>query len=277
MTESKRILVVEGVEAERTLLSSYLQQQGHRVFLAKDGRDGINKARLIKPDLVLMSLMIPEIDGYAACKILTEDAETQGVPVVLLSSHTSTEKKVRGLQAGAIDYISKPFDFDELRLRLSIYLNRYSKTSAPHKPLPEKKSNGGEGSEFKNEKCDDESLDGYCDKPKDNIDTLLFYSARVILLKDLSVSPGLAQLARMVGTSSKKLNGAFKNYIGMTVFEYLREERMKEAAKLLRNTGCSVSDVGERVGFSSGANFSTAFTKRFGIPPAKYRSEHVYL
>lgn len=261
---SKSILVVEDVEAERTLISAYLRQQGYRLFHAHDGLDGVHKARLLVPDLILMDVDMPVCNGYDACRILSQDIKTRSVPVIFLSAYSAPEQRVEGLLVGGVDFISKPFNFDEVRLRLAIHLNRPPVQGAECGEVALEDSAGvtgatsGEGSEV---------ADAY------SVDTILFYSARVHLLSALSVTPDLAELAHLVGTNSKRLNAAFRNCVGVTVFEYLREERMKEARRLLQNTQYSIGEIASRIGFSSGANFSTAFSARFGSSPARFRRE----
>lgn len=262
MPARKNILVVEDVEAERTLISTYLRQQGYRLFHAHDGLDGIHKARLLIPDLILMDVDMPRCNGYDACKILTQDIRTRAVPIIFLSAHSAPEQRVEGLLAGGVDFISKPFNFDEVRLRLAVHLNR--------PPIQDASPNGDS---LRDSVSEEDGVNENGAHVASSLDTILFYSARVHLLSALSVTPDMAELAHLVGTNSKRLNAAFRNHVGATVFEYLREERMKEARQLLRNTGYSVGEIARRVGFSSGANFSTAFSARFGSSPARFRDQ----
>ncbi|TVQ74498.1 MAG: DNA-binding response regulator [Chromatiaceae bacterium] len=260
----KKILVVDDVEAERMLISTYLQGQGCRVYLAADGIDAIHKARLLIPDLILMDFDMPRCDGVGACKVLTQDPKTVGVPVIFLSAFATPEDRVKGLLAGAVDYIGKPFDFDEVRLRLAVHLrvrdeqpsgSAIVNITTTHPDI--------DGSEFHGEA-----------EPKkgvSHLDGILFHSARIHLLKSLDQAPSLQELASMVGTNSKRLNAAFRACAGVTVYEYLREERMQEARQLLLSTQYSLSDVACRVGFTSGANFATAFKVRFGTSPSRFR------
>ena len=85
------------------------------------------------------------------------------------------------------------------------------------------------------------------------------------------------ELAEAVGTNSKRLNEAFRQCVGVTVFEYLREERMKEACVLLSGTGLPIQAIALEVGFTSGANFSTAFRERYGLSPSQFRQSRLDL
>ncbi|UTD56602.1 response regulator transcription factor [Halomonas sp. MS1] len=250
----KKILVVDDAEADRMLISSYLLHQGCRVFHAQDGIDGIHKARLLLPDLILMDVEMPECDGYAACKVLANDPFTENVPVIFLSAYSEPEKRVQGLLVGAVDYIHKPYLFDEVKLRMAIHLrNRVPQKASAYNDL------------------DEVGLDSEQANPINNI---LYHSARVHLLNSLSDAPSLQELARLVGTNAKRLNAAFKEMVGMTVYEYLREIRMNEARELLSNTHLSVSAIAAHVGFSSSANFSTAFKEKFGTSPMKFKNQY---
>ncbi|TDB04978.1 response regulator transcription factor [Halomonas marinisediminis] len=249
----KKILVVDDAEADRLLISTFLRQLGCRVFYANDGVDGVHKARLIRPDAVLMDLSMPNCNGYDACKLLAEDPRTKHTPVLFLSGYATPEDKVKGLMSGAVDYIAKPFHFDEVKLRLSVHL----------------KSGGDNIGHTINDE-DDCIVHA---RKESSLDEILFRSAQVYLLKDLNEDPGLHELAQQVGTNAKQLNHSFRACVGMTVYEYLREERMKEARKLLVSTAISVSEIAETVGFSSVGTFSTAFKERFGTSPTRFRKQ----
>lgn len=256
MLTGKRVLVIDDAEAERMLISTYLQTQGCRLYHAQNGEDGIQKARLLGPDLILMDAEMPRCDGFAACRVLSEDPATAHVPIIFLSAYAEPEQRVRGLLAGAVDYIGKPFDFDEVRLRLSVHLRQRPEPTAP----PPVHGDPGAG----------ESHDA-------NLHGLLFQGARVHLLKSLREPPGVHELAELIGTNAKRLNEAFRHCAGVTISEYLREERMKEASRLLRHTDASITEIAESIGFGSGANFSTAFKTRFGLTPKHYRHQRTDL
>lgn len=254
---NKKILVVDDAEPDRMLISSYLQQRGCRMYHAIDGLDGIHKAKLLIPDLILMDLDMPQCNGYSACRILTEEAETAGIPIVFLSAYSETEQRIQGFLSGGVDFIGKPYNFDEVKLRMAVHL---------------KQDVCSHNVQYDN--IDFYSED-YGDKPSDHVDSIIFNSARVYLVRSLKKPPNLQELAKLVGTNSKRLNLAFKKCAGVTVYEYLREERMVEARKLLFNTHLTISEVSEKIGFSSNANFSTAFKERFGMPPSKFRSRQL--
>lgn len=242
----KRVLIVDDEEADRMLLSAYLTRQGCQIFYAQNGMQGIERARLLLPYIILMDYDMPGCNGVDACKVITQDPRTQHIPVIFISGMTASAQRVRGLLAGAVDYINKPFDFNEVKLRLVIHLNK-SSTASPLAPATTGKA---------------------------SLQSIQFHNARTHLLQCLADTPSMKELEKLTGTNSKHLNAAFKKYAGVTVYEYLREERMKEAHALLLKTQLTVQDIAGEVGFTDSANFSTAFKKRFGASPREFRQQH---
>jgi CheY-like chemotaxis protein len=105
-----RILLVEDNELNRDMLRRRLSHRGYDVILAANGRQGIDMARSQKPDIVLMDLSLPEIDGWQAARILKSDAVTRGIPLVALTAHAMLGDREKALQAGCDDYATKPVD-----------------------------------------------------------------------------------------------------------------------------------------------------------------------
>ncbi|MGA2595235.1 MAG: response regulator [Bryobacteraceae bacterium] len=105
-----RILLVEDNEMNSDMLQKRLRHRGFEVLLAADGRQGVDMARRERPDLVLMDLSLPEMDGWQATRILKSDAGTCGIPVVALTAHAMVGDRERALEAGCDDYAAKPID-----------------------------------------------------------------------------------------------------------------------------------------------------------------------
>lgn len=246
----KRILIVDDEEADRTLLSTYLARHGCLPLYAYDGLDGIEKARVLQPDAILMDASMPRCGGHDACKVVTQDPRTRDIPVIFISALNTPEHRVRGLLAGAVDYIEKPFDFNEVKLRLLIHLRNSSVT-------PKRPDNAEQEPVVAN-----------------NRHLIVFHTTRSHLLKSLHVTPLMKDLEKHSGTNSKHLNMAFRKCAGVTVYEYLREERMREARILLQQTDLAVQDIAPQVGFTDSANFATAFKERFGLTPREFRRAH---
>jgi two-component system cell cycle response regulator len=114
------ILVADDEPINRSLIKRRLEREGYRVFIAENGREAVEMARQSLPDLVILDVMMPEMDGLEACRLIKEDVTTHDLPVIFLSARDETEMKVNGLGLGANDYISKPFKAEELLARVSV-------------------------------------------------------------------------------------------------------------------------------------------------------------
>ena len=124
------VLVVEDDRNIAELLQMYLEKEGYAVTVAYDGGQGIAKYRAIKPDLLLLDVMMPVMDGWSVCKTIRAEAAT---PIIMLTAKGETDDKVAGLKAGADDYITKPFEMKEVLARIEAVLRRSSGVSTETK------------------------------------------------------------------------------------------------------------------------------------------------
>jgi len=115
------VLVVEDDPNIRELLQLYLEKEGYAVTLAADGGQGLEKFRAIQPNLVLLDVMMPVMDGWEVCKAIRAESET---PIIMLTAKGETDDKVTGLKSGADDYVTKPFEMKELLARIEAVLRR---------------------------------------------------------------------------------------------------------------------------------------------------------
>lgn len=118
------ILVVDDEEHIRTLLCFSLEREGFRVVTAGDGEEGLKLARTLRPDLVILDVMLPEKSGLEFCKALRADRELREIPVIMLSARGAEMDRVLGLETGADDYVTKPFSVRELVARVRAHLRR---------------------------------------------------------------------------------------------------------------------------------------------------------
>lgn len=124
----KRILVVDDDPDQVQLLAFNLKRAGYAVGTAGDGVEALKKARSLRPDLVLLDLMLPELDGYAVCEVLRRDPLNRSVPILMITALSGTLAHLAGLEAGATDFMTKPFKVRELLDRVAARLD--------HAPLP---------------------------------------------------------------------------------------------------------------------------------------------
>ena len=125
------VLIVEDDRNIAELLQMYLEKEGYAVTVAADGGQGLAKFRAIKPDLVLLDVMMPVMDGWGVCKAIRAESQT---PVIMLTAKGETDDKVQGLKSGADDYITKPFEMREVLARIEAVLRRTAVA------VPEKKT-----------------------------------------------------------------------------------------------------------------------------------------
>ena len=124
------VLIVEDDRNIQELLQLYLEKEGYAVTVANDGGQGLAKFRSIKPDLVLLDVMMPVMDGWAVCKAIRADSQT---PIIMLTAKGETDDKVTGLKSGADDYVTKPFEMKELLARIEAVLRRTGSAPAEEK------------------------------------------------------------------------------------------------------------------------------------------------
>ena len=129
-----KVLVVEDDESVRDVVRRYLEHDGFEVLLASDGRSGLRAAQQLAPDLVVLDLMLPELDGLTVCKALRGQASPY-LPIIMLTALGDVDDRITGLELGADDYVAKPFSSKELVLRVRSVLRRTASDDEPTTPL----------------------------------------------------------------------------------------------------------------------------------------------
>lgn len=247
--DDAHILVVDDQPDQLRLLIDVLRHAGCRISIAFDGSQAYQRALAIAPDLIVMDVRMPRMDGFAACRLLAATPATRAIPIIFLTAADELHERLEGLNIGAVDYVSKPFEPAEVLARIRVHLSRAGRQPA------DEAGTGGSGSAG---------------------DSALVRAATRHLSQRLSTPPTVEQLARLVGTNEKRLSRAFRDELGQTVFEYVRGERLAVAQHLLSSTPLSIAQIAEEIGFSSAANFATAFKERFGVSPSVYRQERAH-
>jgi DNA-binding response OmpR family regulator len=120
----KKILVVDDdVDLAKTIHFS-LEVEGYTVLVSNDGEDALSQARKESPDLILLDIMLPKLDGYKVCRLLKFDERYKHIPILMMTAKTQEKDKILGMETGADEYITKPFDMDELMEKIKAYLNK---------------------------------------------------------------------------------------------------------------------------------------------------------
>ena len=121
-----KVLVVEDNEMNRDMLSRRLQRRGYEVIISVDGEDGVAKARSDSPDIILMDMDLPVLDGWAATRKLKDSPETRSIPVIALTAHAMAGDKERAFEVGCDDYDTKPVEFSRLTEKIETLLRKGS-------------------------------------------------------------------------------------------------------------------------------------------------------
>lgn len=119
-----KILLVEDNEMNRDMLSRRLERKGYEVIIAVDGNQGVEVARANKPDLILMDMSLPELDGWEATRLLKNDSGTANIPIIALTAHAMSGDREKALEAGCNDYDTKPIEFPRLLEKMQKLLGK---------------------------------------------------------------------------------------------------------------------------------------------------------
>ena len=244
------ILAIDDETDNLRLTYEILTDQGLEMASARNGPDGLRIAALLHPDLILLDIRMIELDGYQVCELLKADPATRPIPVIFVSARDQIADKERGFAVGGVDYVTKPFDMRELTLRITNHLRlaRPAATPAAAGETP----NGAAGGSL---------------PPGRSLDILL--RARDQLLAELAATPDLTSLAKGCRTNRTSLQRLFQEHLGLSVFGFLREQRLQRALALLREGRHSIDSAAHLVGYASGPALSRAFKQRFGIAPGR--------
>lgn len=239
------ILVVDDDPESLGSLLSALREQDWRVSVAGGGRQGFHRAQAFDPDLILLDVRMPDMDGLTVGRLLRESPRMRHTPIMFLSSANADDDRLAGLLGGGVDYVTKPFLPAEVVARIRVHLMRTAADdqAATNEPMP--LLSDGE---------------------------ITLRAAMRLIHANLAELPPVAEIAHQVGTHDKKLSAVFREHLGMTVFAWVREERLRLAREWLADTDMSVHDIAMQVGFRSAANFATAFRARMGVAPSQYRN-----
>ncbi len=121
-TQAANILIVDDVPANISMLFSLLVEEGYKVLIAEDGHSALKQAEKMPPDLILLDIMMPGMNGFTTCQQFKQQTETRDIPIIFMTALSETEKKVNGFKLGAVDYITKPFQIEEVLVRVENHL-----------------------------------------------------------------------------------------------------------------------------------------------------------
>ncbi|WP_164851327.1 ATP-binding protein [Larkinella soli] len=242
------ILLVEDNQELRSFMTQGLSGP-FRILTAADGFSGWELCRSELPDLVISDIMMPRMSGYKLCRMIKENPLTSHIAVVLLTAKSAMESKIEGLSAGANDYLTKPFHYDELLLRVNSLLTYQNVLREYHR---RQLSQPGPSQEAK--QVENDFLRKVYQTLESHLDNI-----------HLSVE----DVATEVAMSSRTLNRKLFSLTGMTAHEVIRHYRLKKAAELLQE-GYNISQTAYQIGFNNASYFTRIFKEHYGFTPSQY-------
>lgn len=248
------VLIVDRDLLQLRLLVTALRSSAYTVSVIENESQVYTRILLQLPDLVLMDVRLPDRNNIKTARLLQENSSTRYIPILFISALTEKDDRLLGLRAGAVDYILKPYYVDEVleRVRIHLRLSRMRPGLARHIGLA------------------GAVLESISDILPAN--TSIKQVATEFILSHIS-DPALkgSDVATSLGLSIHRLNLVFEATASMSVFEFIRKERMERAARMLETGSLGVADIATEVGYANSGNFSTEFKKFWQKSPKHYR------
>ncbi|MBR2776581.1 MAG: response regulator, partial [Prevotella sp.] len=246
-----KILVVDD---DQEIADYIINELGSRYKFnhAPNGKEGLKMLLTEDYDLVVSDVMMPEMDGLTLLKRIKDNPQISEIPVIMLTSKAEVEHKLEGLKSGADAYIAKPFSMEELHIQIDNLIDNVRRLRG--------KFSGAVQQEKRVENIE----------VKSNDDALMERVMRSVNAHLSDPDFNIDALASDVGISRAQLHRKMKEITGISSGKFLRNLRMEQAARLLREGAVNVSQVADRVGYDDRAHFSTAFKAHFGQSPTEY-------
>lgn len=248
-----KILLVEDNPDIRFYLKDNLKTE-YRIYEAQNGEKAWELIPDLLPDLIVSDIMMPQMDGIELCKLIKSDKRTSHIPVILLTARTSDQHKYEGLETGADDYITKPFNFEILKLRIAKLIeqriNARKQFQKNFELVP---------SEIQITSLDEKFLGKVKELTEQNMHE-----------PDFSVE----KLSREIGISRAHLYNKLSSLTGKTPIEYIRIMRIRRAAQLLEKSQLTVMEVAYKIGFNDPRYFTKHFKSEYKMTPTQYIKKH---
>ncbi|MBL1214727.1 MAG: response regulator [Ignavibacteriae bacterium] len=243
------ILITEDNLDVQTFLNSILRAD-YKLIFASNGKDGYKKVREQMPDLIISDVMMPVMDGIEFCNKLKNDIQTCHLPIIMLTAKASEESKLRGLRTGADSYLTKPFNADELKIRINNIFEKRKKLWEHFR-----KDVLIEPSNLTTTSMDEEFLARAIKVVNDNIDRFDFDTKK---------------FAESLLISRAHLNRKIKGLTNLTPGEFIRSIKLKTAYQILSRKSATVTETAYQVGFNNLSYFTKCFKREFGTNPSEF-------
>jgi DNA-binding response OmpR family regulator len=252
LEEKMIILVVEDNYDMREYIKESLGNN-YRVEEAVNGEQGVRKAEKIIPDLIISDMMMPRMDGSELTRILKSNEKTSHIPIILLTARSGQENKIEGLETGADDYLTKPFDIKELQARIENLISIRKKLQAKYSKIEYVlMPNGKKGT---------------------SIDEQFIIKVMEVINNHISEEEfSIEDFGSEVGMSRTQFHRKIKAITGKPASMLLRSIRLARAKKMIEEQHGNISEVAYLVGFSTPSYFTKCFKEEFGYVPSDLNS-----
>jgi DNA-binding response OmpR family regulator len=243
------LLIVEDNPDVTSYISSFMEKD-YRIITAENGKQGLKKALDKFPDLIISDVMMPVMDGFELCRRIKSDERISHIPVILLTAKADMDSKIEGLEFGADDYVTKPFEARELQIRSKNLIEQRKKLREKFSALIDL---------------------GPADIAATSMDEQLLQRLLAVFEEHIEEPEfSIEQLARQIGMSRRHLNRKIQAITNLSTTDFIRSLRLKRAAGMLQNASGTISEIAYRVGFNNLSYFSRAFRKQFGRLPSEF-------
>jgi signal transduction histidine kinase/DNA-binding response OmpR family regulator/ligand-binding sensor domain-containing protein len=244
-----KILIIEDNADMRQFIRSDLNRD-YEIMEAIDGMDGFEKTLSFDPDLIISDIMMPQMDGIELCKKIKLDERTSHIPVILLTARSSRENMLAGLETGADDYLGKPFNSDELKLRIHNIIETRNKIREKFGNLL---------------KIEPNSI------AITSVDQKLIEKAIEIIEQHMDDADfNVETFSSLLAMNRVTLYNKMKSLTNLSPREFYTIIRLKRAGQLLKESGLTITEIAYNVGFKDSSHFSKLFKKQFGMSPKEF-------
>lgn len=246
------MLIVEDNPDLRDYIASIFDKQ-YQLIKAVDGEEGLAKATEFIPDIVISDLMMPKLDGLGFCEKLKNDERTSHIPVVMLTAKATLSDRLVGLEHGADDYLSKPFNKAELLVRVNNLIKQRELLRAKYSII--------------SIKVEEDSIE----KIPSIEEKFIQKAYKIIEENILNTDFGVEQFCDAMAMSRPTMHRKLKAIADQNTTEFIRNYRLQKAANLLKNRAGTVSEIAYQVGFDNLSYFSKSFHEKFGAMPSEWK------
>lgn len=263
-----KVLLVDDSDDFREFMRDVLTD--YQVIEAVNGQDAWQKIIEVRPDVILSDVMMPVMDGIELCRMVKSNEETASIPFVMLTARLAAEHRVEGLESGADDYITKPFNIDMLNLRIRNLLG-WARRSARRSFIDKNKEEKKDSSQPKERAIPKGELGDFEMTASDR----KFLADVDKYIKDMMGDPdtSVESMSAHLCMSRVQLYKRMVSLTGTTPSEYLRAKRIKRAEELIHSDELNISEIAYTVGFNNPRYFSKYFQEAYGLTPSQYKKK----